>query len=398
MKKLVNCALIILLSTVFVFAQENKSGEKKSKVIIKKIEVENVNGVETTRETLDTLEGDLLNNIELNEINMEGIDLQNIDVSEIDNGSGDKKVKVIVRKKNADDHEKNMMGHEIPEGMQWVTANTQTSPNKAVLGVQLENVDGANGAQVSEVFEGSAAEKIGLVAGDILISVNGKKTKDVESVISILAKNNPGDKVKIKYLRETEVKSATATLQERKAEVMNKSNCASQKKCKVQCIKSCPGSSIEKDEVIILKEGDENKKVKVLRKADGGKDQKVIIIKKDDGDHGEVIKEIEIKQDEKNPEEKVIDIRTDSESSLNVEVLTGSPNPNNGQMKISFTGKNLPTTVEVLDLNGKEVFKERIDNFNGTYNKEIQIEDIKGTMILKVTQGEKVISQKIIVK
>lgn len=396
MKKIVNCALVILLSSVFVFAQENKSDEKKSKVIIKKIEVENINGVETTRETIDTLEGDLLKNIELNEINMEGIDLQNIDVSEIDNG--DKKVKVIVRKKNADDHVKIMRSHELPEGMQWVTANTQTSPNKAVLGVQLENVNGANGAQVIEVFEGSAAEKIGIESGDILISVNGKKTKDVESVISTLANNNPGDKVKIKYLRETEVKSATATLQERKAEVMNKSNCASQKKCKVQCIKTCPGSSIEKDEVIILKEGDENKKVKVLRKADGGKDQKVIIIKKDDGDHGEVIKEIEIKQDEKNPEEKVIDIRTDSESSLNVEVLTGSPNPNNGQMKISFTGKNLPTTVEVLDLNGKEVFKERIDNFNGTYNKEIQIEDIKGTMILKVTQGEKVISQKIIVK
>lgn len=396
MKKIVNCALVILLSSVFVFAQEHKSDEKKSKVIIKKIEVENINGVETTRETIDTLEGDLLNNIELNEINMEGIDLQNIDVSEIDNG--DKKVKVIVRKKNADDHVKIMRSHELPEGMQWVTANTQTSPNKAVLGVQLENVNGANGAQVIEVFEGSAAEKIGIESGDILISVNGKKTKDVESVISTLANNNPGDKVKIKYLRETEVKSATATLQERKAEVMNKSNCASQKKCKVQCIKTCPGSSIEKDEVIILKEGDENKKVKVLRKADGGKDQKVIIIKKDDGDHGEVIKEIEIKQDEKNPEEKVIDIRTDSESSLNVEVLTGSPNPNNGQMKISFTGKNLPTTVEVLDLNGKEVFKERIDNFNGTYNKEIQIEDIKGTMILKVTQGEKVISQKIIVK
>ncbi|HRG69909.1 MAG TPA: T9SS type A sorting domain-containing protein, partial [Saprospiraceae bacterium] len=92
-------------------------------------------------------------------------------------------------------------------------------------------------------------------------------------------------------------------------------------------------------------------------------------------------------------------IRSEKQQSLNVEYLTSSPNPSNGQMKINFSGLKVPTVIQVLDLNGKEVYSEKLDEFDGSYNKEIDIKnEAKGTLILKIKQGDKVITQKIIVE
>ena len=68
-------------------------------------------------------------------------------------------------------------------------------------------------------------------------------------------------------------------------------------------------------------------------------------------------------------------------------------------MKINFSGLKVPTVIQVLDLNGKEVYSEKLDEFDGSYNKEIDIKnEAKGTLILKIKQGDKVITQKIIVE
>ena len=67
-------------------------------------------------------------------------------------------------------------------------------------------------------------------------------------------------------------------------------------------------------------------------------------------------------------------------------------------MKVNFQGKKGPTTIRLVDMNGKELFEEKIENFDGTYNKDITVTDAKGTLILYITQGKKIISEKIIVK
>lgn len=383
MRKWIFGLLMIAVSSTCILAQNEAETSKKSKVIVKKITVENVNGVETTKETTDTI-----NLAELNELKTEGFewnfkDLETIDVENLK--SGDQKIKMMVRKHgDSPSNEKEVHVFRInPEHHALLEEEMKSaSPNKAVLGVQLENVDGLNGAQVIEVFEGSAAEKIGLKEGDIILAVAGKETKDVEAVIQALSSKKPGDKVKLSYLRETKVKSAQAVLQERKEEVLSSRICKPSKTCKVFCCKPEDYKKCFENKIMKIEDGDGQKRIRIFKK--GGEGQSEIM---------EIENIAGEKQETKTETEQISE-----EQSLNVEVLTGSPNPNNGQMKIHFEGKKEPTTIEVLDLSGKEVFKEKIDQFEGSYDKEIQIENATGTFILKVTQGKKVLTQKIIVK
>lgn len=394
MKKIFFSTLAILVCMSGLVAQQEEKTPKK--MIIKKRTVENINGVETVTETTDTIETINISEFKHDHMDWEDENEGETDVRIIKDGD-DKKI-IVKRIKKGDEDGKEI---EIKMGGDhgyWFSKEEEENvlpPNKAVLGVQLNNVEGENGAQVIEVFEGSAAGKAGLQEGDILLSVRGKETKNVESVINALSENKAGDKVKISYLRGTKVKSTKATLQERKeipAMDMSKKKMMKRMKC-------CKGSEMKcedmKKMILEMKDGDKLMEHMKMMPGDGGK--KMIFIHKDEDGK---TKEIEIKgegEDQMIWMEKEGTEKSESES-LNVEVLTGSPNPNDGRMKISYTGQEGPTVIEVLDLNGKEVYREKLDQFDGSYEKEINIENIKGTMILKISQGDKIKTQKIIVK
>ena len=50
------------------------------------------------------------------------------------------------------------------------------------LGARIEDADDDAGAKITKVEEGSAAEKAGLKANDVITEVNGKKVKNVQDV------------------------------------------------------------------------------------------------------------------------------------------------------------------------------------------------------------------------
>lgn len=395
MKKIILSTLAIMFCIATMVAQQEEKSPKK--MVIKKRTVENINGVETVTETTDTIE--TLNFDEFKHDHMDWEDEKDVktDVRILKDGD-DQKVIIKRFKKEGEDGKEMEIELDGDHDAYWFSKEENEKilpPNKAVLGVQLSNVEGENGAQVLEVFEGSAAEKAGLQEGDILLSVRGKETKNVEAVINALSENNVGDKVKISYLRGTKVKSTKAILQERNeipAMDMDKVKMMKRMKC-------CKGSEIKcedmKKMIIRMKDGDKMIEHMKMMPGEGGK--KMIFIHKDEDGK---TKEIEIKgegEDQMIWMEKEGAEKNESES-LNVEVLTGSPNPNDGRMKISYQGQEGPIMIEVLDLNGKEVFREKLDQFDGNYEKEINIDNIKGTMILKISQGDKIKTQKIIVK
>ena len=70
------------------------------------------------------------------------------------------------------------------------------------------------GAIVGYVEEGKTAAISGLKVGDVIVEMDDKKIKDVSHFIYELFKCKKGDKVKIKYYREDDLKELTLTLNE----------------------------------------------------------------------------------------------------------------------------------------------------------------------------------------
>lgn len=64
------------------------------------------------------------------------------------------------------------------------------------------NVKDKEGALISQVYEGSPAEKAGLKTGDILVQIDGKKIKDSQDVVREVLKRPVGQKVFLEIIRD----------------------------------------------------------------------------------------------------------------------------------------------------------------------------------------------------
>ncbi len=84
---------------------------------------------------------------------------------------------------------------------------------KPYLGVSTNEV--AAGVVITEVGDGTPAEKAGLKKGDVIDSVDGRRTDTYNDFIAALNAHKPGDKVKFKIQRGEETKEIEVTLGER---------------------------------------------------------------------------------------------------------------------------------------------------------------------------------------
>lgn len=82
--------------------------------------------------------------------------------------------------------------------------------NKAFLGVMTEKTD--KGAKITDVTEGSAAEKAGLKEDDIITKIGEDKIAGPDDLYKVVGKHKPDEKVAITYLREGKQLTANATL------------------------------------------------------------------------------------------------------------------------------------------------------------------------------------------
>ena len=88
------------------------------------------------------------------------------------------------------------------------------------LGITCENVPEAYqryyrlpaGAYITSVTEGSAAEKAGLMAGDILLSIQNERITSVDELTAALLSLNAGDEVTVIIYRNQKQYTATLTL------------------------------------------------------------------------------------------------------------------------------------------------------------------------------------------
>jgi len=73
----------------------------------------------------------------------------------------------------------------------------------------------ADGGSGAAVIAGSPAQAAGLKDGDVILEISGQKLDQKNSLARVIAKYNPGDKVKLKVRRAGDEIELEATLGER---------------------------------------------------------------------------------------------------------------------------------------------------------------------------------------
>lgn len=86
--------------------------------------------------------------------------------------------------------------------------------NRAMLGVSTKDSDNdkVKGAQVTTVSKGSAADKAGLKAGDVITRIGDKKIETAEDVSKAVREHKPGNKVPVTIMRDGKEQKYTAEL------------------------------------------------------------------------------------------------------------------------------------------------------------------------------------------
>lgn len=98
----------------------------------------------------------------------------------------------------------------------WNDDSDKTSAFLGVTTSALGEDKNADGAEVTDVSNESAAEKAGLKKGDVIVKINDKKVKDPESLSEVVTSFKPKEEVTVYYKRDGKESSAKATLGERK--------------------------------------------------------------------------------------------------------------------------------------------------------------------------------------
>jgi hypothetical protein len=89
---------------------------------------------------------------------------------------------------------------------------TAPAAPQAVLGVTF-NSNLSGGAYITQVVAGSAAERAGIVPGDVIVAINGGPITSYQEVINFVLQSRPGDPIQIDVLRGGQRMTAEAVLQ-----------------------------------------------------------------------------------------------------------------------------------------------------------------------------------------
>ena len=433
-------ALVFSSNSVFAQQNDNENVKEEEVIIIKEVVDENgkveVKTITRTGDTEDiviqTIDGD---DVEV-EVDLDGIEdihvikleeleglseklqeqLKDINI-EIDEDQMSRKIKIIVDKvgeegnpviiewegegeipddvkQKLEDNGIDWNGNHFNHGQSHGFIKGDHPKNKACLGVMIgktvENENGVEtvrgeseeGVTILDIIEDSGAEAAGLLKDDIITAVNGLEVSSIHDVLDVLKPYEGGETVAIDYLRNNQHAQVNATLK----------TCAN--KMKIKHFESHGTNDFEFDE--------EMNWVYENEEEEGNEIKRTIIIKKKTAETAP-----EAPEAKSNPttKDEVAGIDTPggiieaSISDLELQDFSLYPNPTEGVLNLAFESDAVPTTVKIVDISGKEVYKEELNNFNGTYKKEINLTEVpKGALMLTVTQDDKIFADKVMVQ
>lgn len=82
----------------------------------------------------------------------------------------------------------------------------------ALLGVQADLANNPAGVVVKRVEDGTAAAAAGIVAGDVIASIDGHSLPDFDRLTARIAQHQPGDKIPVEIVRGEERRKVEVTL------------------------------------------------------------------------------------------------------------------------------------------------------------------------------------------
>jgi putative serine protease PepD len=111
------------------------------------------------------------------------------------------------------------LGFAIPINQAKKTAEQLIKTGSAtypIMGISVDTRFTGTGALITSegvgITPGGPADKVGLKAGDVIIEFDGAEVDNSDELIVMIRSKNVGDKVKIKYKRNSLTKEATVTL------------------------------------------------------------------------------------------------------------------------------------------------------------------------------------------
>ena len=214
----------------------------------------------------------------------------------------------------------------------------ERDPCEVFIGVSLGgNGPEGKGIHVSNIIGDTPAEKFGIKAGDVITSFDGVTVNSYGELLRERNKHEAGDWFKVQVERAGTFTEITAQFKSCDQEIEE---------------------PIAEEEVV----------------------EEVI----------EVVPQVE----EELPEQPQLII----DNTLELNDYQAFPNPTYGQFNLRFNAEPVPTRVRVIDVNGKVVYNQLINQFDGIYNEQINLSSkaTPGTLFVQIVQGQKVVSKKIV--
>lgn len=302
---------------------------------------------------------------------------------------------------------------------------------RPILGIYKdEEVEGAAGVVIKEVISGKGAEAAGLRVGDIITVVDGRSLAE-GSLPLALTGHKKGDQVTVVYMRNGQTMETQVTLSADR-NVMH--SMTERDPCKVfigvytsdftsegkegvrvsGVIDGTPAkiSEVQPGDVIIALDGqpvNTNVELRIERdKHQPGDPFRLTVLR--DGSTVDiqatfkscpksettlitVPETVELTPD-------AVQIKTETsnpESTLQLEVLDVFPNPTLGPLNIRFEAQAIPTDVRITDAAGKTVYSNELNQFNGFFNEQINLDGKSpGIYTITIQQDKKVFSKKFV--
>ena len=285
----------------------------------------------------------------------------------------------------------------------------------AFLGVspqmEIDGQTGAGGMVVGRVVEGSSAEDMGLLEGDVITHFNGTPVPDFDTLAELIESSEPGQDLRIEILRDGKKKTANGAMGSR--EYGNNQN--------FRIFHDLKG--VDEDGNLFynydfefdtdqMERSVEELRLNLQQLGEGLEGLEWIELEgllHEGGNTEGLVEEVNISINitDITAEEALainenaeVELRLDQD--LELETISFFPNPTLGQINLAFeapTDEAVTLDILVYDQNGATIYRETRTDFLGSYDGVIDISnEASGTYYLQIVCGEKSFSRKVVKK